>query len=284
MIRIHRPALRGLLASAMFAASAAAYAVPAPVVCPDAGSTIDLTVAGNTTTINDAIYTAVDTNGSVGTGNFPSFYKVQGDDCIQGYNTNGTEEFETQNAPLFTFLLSTTDVVDVGGSDYVEFHLDINQEKSEPGLSLDNVQIFASTDDQLTGWTDCLLGGVACIYNMDAGANQSILLNYVQNKGSGNGYDMQLFVPVSVFAGLDPTTNYVYLYSAFGSVGDPYSENDGFEEWAYRRCPEGQVCWQPPGGGDPPPGVPEPGTLALIGLALLIGAVTTRRRFARIAA
>jgi hypothetical protein len=254
-----------------------AAAVPILPTCPDTGiaqSQIDLTTAGTSTTINNAVFTSIDTNGSVGTGEFPAFYKVQGDGCIQGYNTGGTAELDTQNAPLFTFLLNTTDVVTVAGVDYVEFHLDINQAKEFPGLSLDNVQIFASPSDTLSGWSDCLLDGVACIYNMDSGANRAILLNYVVNNGSGNGYDVQLLVPTSIFAGLDASTNYVYLYSSFGAVGGNYIENDGFEEWAYRRCPEGQVCWQSPG-PDPNP-APEPGTLALIAIALAGGLVTRR--------
>ena len=272
--------LNKVVAIACFALAGSALAVPAPPVCPDTGVsqlTTDLTAPGDTTTIGGSIFTAVDTNGSVGTGSFPSFYKVQGNGCIQGYNTDGVRQFDTQAAPLFTFLLNTTDVVTVGTTDYVEFHLDINQDTNNPGLSLDNVEIFASTSDTLTGWTaDCKLGGVDCLYNMDAGTNRALLMTYVLNKGSGNGYDMQLLLPVSVFAGLDASTNYVYLYSSFGAVGGASTENDGFEEWAYRRCPEGQTCWKTPE-PDPNP-APEPGTLALIAIAMVGGALGERRR------
>jgi hypothetical protein len=240
----------------------------------------DLMTPGYTTTIGGAIYTAVDTNGSVGTGQFPAFVKIQGNDCIQGYNTDGTKEFETQNAPLFTFLLSTMDKVTVGGTDYVEFHLDINQDTNNPGLSLDNVQLFVDTSNTLTGWSNCSLGGAACIYDMDASSMDSAIeLNYLQNKGSGNGYDMQLLVPVSVFGSVDASQTYVYLYSAFGGLLGDFAENDGFEEWAYRRCPEGQVCWTTPN-PDPNP-APEPGTLALLAIAMVGGALSQRRRLAQ---
>jgi hypothetical protein len=115
---------------------------------------------------------------------------------------------------------------------------------------------------------------------MDAGGiNRAIELNYVQNKGSGNGYDMQLLVPVSVFGSVDASQTYVYLYSAFGGLLGNFAENDGFEEWAYRRCPEGQVCWTTPG-PDPNP-APEPGTLALLAIAMVGGALSQRRRLAK---
>ena len=90
------------IAAASFAGIA--WATPEPVVCPDTGvnqTQFDLTVAGTSTTINDAIFTSVDTNGSVGTGVFPAFVQVQGNDCIHGYNTDGTREFDTMNSPRF---------------------------------------------------------------------------------------------------------------------------------------------------------------------------------------
>jgi hypothetical protein len=278
------------LGAAFLAMAAPAAAVPVPVVCPAAGTTVDLTTASATTTINDAIYTSADSSGSVGTGVFPAFVKINGNDtCISGYNTDGTLEFDTSNSPLIMFTLDTMDVVSQGGTDYFEFILDINQEKNDPLLSLDNVQIFYSTSSTLTGWSDCKLDNdtvstaddVQCVYSMDAGTNRSVLLNYTLNNGSGNGFDMSLLVPTSAFAGVvDPSATYVYLYSAFGSVGGAYAENDGPEEWAYRRCPEGEVCFVPP----PPPdtNVPEPSTLVLLAAALA-GAVGSRRRARRIA-
>jgi PEP-CTERM motif len=282
MTRIVGRALGTLLAGALLAVAGSALAAPVPFVCPwIAGSTTgnDLTTAGASTNIGGAIYESADSSGSVGTGDFPAFVKINGNaDCVSGYNTDGTLEFDTNNAPIIMFTLDTMNVVSGpdGTGSYVEFILDINQTKENPLLSLDNVQIYVSASSTLTGLdaSACTLAGVGCVYNMDGGSNEAILLNYTLNNGSGNGFDMSLFVPTSVFSTVsDPSKTFVYLYSEFGGVGGLYKENDGAEEWAYNRCPAGQTCLT-----IPPQQVPEPATVGLIALAMLACVAVVRRR------
>jgi hypothetical protein len=235
---------------------------------------IDLRTDGASTTINSAVYQAFDSSGSVGTGTFPGFIKIGSNASItQGYNTNGAAALDAGNSPLFTFLLSTMNKVTIGSTQYVQFVLDINEpgNRANQDISLDNVQIFASTNNALGGYSNCLLGATACIYNMDQGANNSVLLTAALNSGSGNGFDMILNIPVATFAGLDAFTNYVYIYSKFGEQTG-FGNDGGFEEWAYNRCPTGTICW------DRPVNVPLPGSVALLGLGLLALGVLKKRK------
>ena len=151
------------------------------------------------------------------------------------------------------------------------------------------------------------IGGTSAIGG-DAGGDASILMDYQNFSGSGKGIDLQALVPVANFAGATDKS-YIYLYSKFGATGDkclnpttsakhgttisgdsacygpdgnPISTKDnptkagslsmvadaGFEEWSL-------ACKKP--GCDHT--VPEPQTLALMGLGV-IGLILTRRRVA----
>ncbi len=161
--------------------------------------------------------------------------------------------------PLFT----------IDGEVYREFGLDINQQGTDPLLSLDEIQLWVggalnpSVTTFTAGVLDFLTGTL--VYQLDAGADNNILLNYNLNPGSGGG-DMYFYVPNAWFSsyGADAA---VTLYSRFGQTGVD-NNNDGFEEW-FVRCEAGQVCT--------PTNVPVPATLALLGLGAL-GLGFSRRR------
>ena len=235
-------------------------------------ATIDLTggyqICG--TTNGARVCSANDDDGSTGSGVFPEFVGSTGGKppSFFMYNTTGSIEEDNevgnginQNRDV---TLGDFAVTNVEGVDVFTFVLDINQFLPEPIVTLEHASIFIG-DGSLTGYdaaTDTL-GGESATWAM--GADDLILLNYALAAGSGRG-DMFLYVPISLFAGCD-TDDHLQLFSSFSG------NNDGFEEWSYLSCTEteGLTCFSPPDE------VPEPGTLALLGLGLM-GIGESRRR------
>lgn len=213
---------------------------------------LDLTTEGSWGTINEAIFQQFDGN-PTGTGNIDSFIRIQASGVQQGYNSDGrpvqyNEDTSTQwNHSL---LLSDIPIVTNGGIDYREFLLDINQ-NGQNILSLDKVEVYLEATSNILGHPSNF--GTP-VYDLDAGEDSWIKLNYLLNAGSGQG-DMLVYIPDSVFTGLN---EYVYLYSRFG---DNFAADDGFEEWAY---------------GVDGPIIPEPATVLLLGLGTLV-LLRTRR-------
>ena len=138
------------------------------------------------------------------------------------------------------------------------FVLDINEPSgsSQSLISLDAVQIYiSSTGSQNT----TVLGDLGTlVYDLDAGEDSEILMDYDNAPGSGVS-DMLMSIPSSVFAGVS-ATDFVILYSAFGDVD---SSQDGFEEWGHLTNVNV---------------IPEPGTGLLLGTGLLGLAWRRRRR------
>ena len=216
----------------------------------------DLTTVGASATINGAYFIEASA-ASTGTGVIQSFVRIQASGDEEGYNTDARPlEFDENSSATFThsLLLNSVPIVNLGGTDYREFLLDINQTHNNPLLSLDKIEIYQASAGNLTGYP--ALG--TKIYDLDTGEDNWIKLDYSLNSGSGSG-DMFAYIPSSLFDG-----DYVYLYSKFGTS---IPSNDGFEEWAVRTAAE------------PPPVVPVPGAV-LLGLLGLCAAGLKLRKFA----
>lgn len=193
---------------------------------------LDFSGAGlQTGTINGAYFQEIDTPTPAGTGVIDSFLRLQsqGNNTTEkGYNTDKRPlEFDENNSPQFTrsLLLNDVPIVNIGGVDYRQFILDINEpnaDKKDPNLpliTLKALNIFLGNAGNLTGYPT--FGGNATqIYNL----TESLILRD-SNSGSGR-YDLLANIPNALFKG---SNNYVYLYSEFtGAEG-------GFEEWAVRK-------------------------------------------------
>jgi hypothetical protein len=152
----------------------------------------------------------------------------------QGYNSDHRPvQFDENTSPQFTrsLTLAGVPIVDIGGVQYREFLLDINQKASQPLLSLDELRIYIGNAPDLSGYNSAThqLAGMDPVYDMDAGADNWIKLDARLNQGSGKG-DMLAYIPDSAFTG----GSYLYLYSKFGVN---YTPNAGFEEWAAGSAP-----------------------------------------------
>lgn len=222
-------------------------------------TTVDLTLgSAGDGSINGALFQWTSEQ-PTGTGVIQPFVRIQANGSEQGYNTDAVPVPFDGKPGLWThsLLLSAVPVVNVGGTDYLQFLLDINQVGSQDNhyLTMNAFQIYLGATGAQDTTTVSELGTL--IYDM--GAGNKVELDYNLNPGSGGG-DMFAYVPTSLIIGENP---FLYLYSAFGAPG--YASNDGFEEWA--------VIGEPA-----PPPIPEPGTIMLLGIGFLSLAIYGKRR------
>jgi uncharacterized repeat protein (TIGR01451 family) len=197
---------------------------------------IDITTAGSSTTIGGVIFTDAVNVGS-GTGNYNTFLAISNNSGVEtGFNSDDTPPIDGTNhdidqAKTHTVLLSDLVIVTVNGQQYYQVRVDLNEANSDPNaqISLDQFKVYTSTDGGIVSTTD-LFANATLKYDMDAGGNVSVLLSDAESSGSGTD-DYSVLIPVSTFAGQDPTTTYVYFDIQMGAAGTDWGATATFEEW-----------------------------------------------------
>jgi hypothetical protein len=233
----------------------------------------DMTAANTTVTINGAIFTNTGLQ-STGTGVIDPFLRLQANGSEAGLNSNEGQNdlFADTKAGIWTndITLGDIGVTTINSIEYFVFLLDINQTNANPLINLDILKLYTRatsiTDGNQDDPVSDLEGGAATLaYDLDAGGDNTVKLDYSLNSGSGSG-DLFVYVPTSLFGA--PDSSFLYMHTAFGS--NPNVTNDGFEEWSTV-------------GGTRPPHVPDNGTTAiLLGTGLIGLAILSRRRMSTV--
>jgi uncharacterized repeat protein (TIGR01451 family) len=200
-------------------------------------------------TINDAIWEIFQSSDPTGSGVFYSFLRVQQTPTERGYNTDGRKlQFDENTSASFTHSFHLHDVpqVDIGGTIYREFQLDLNEKNSDPDwyISLDSFQVWTTNDPDLLGYTEGTpsgtfpigdtLGHALLVYDLDGAGDTWIKMDYRANNGSGKR-DYRVFVPQSYFEGKE--LYYVVLFTRHGAQGGDWISDSGYEEWGVAQYP-----------------------------------------------
>ena len=234
-----------------------------------------------------------------------SFKQQSSNDYQSGMNTNydGSKfkDNESTGGTLSNHGFKKEDMclVNYNGKDYYQFTLNLSQDSTSPGESLDDFKIYYSSNGTLNDYSNNYLhdssasyGKAGLAFDMD---------NQTDSTGKSMG-DMSILMDssksskytFSVLASNFDKVNgndYIYIYSTMGKTGDTckglyssckdrdtgnkvgdlsYKSNGDTEEWTVDKC-------KPKPCGDHH--APEPQTLAMLGLGML-GMVWSRRRSA----
>jgi len=199
---------------------------------PAAGvTTLDLSTTGAQVTANSAIFKQT---AAVPTSDFDTFLQLQAAGTEEGYNTDARPFQLNQVGDLTvtrSLKLADVPVVNIGGTNYRQFFLDVNETTRNPQITLEELRIYLAEAPNLTGYNSKTksLSGRGAAWDMDGAGNVSVKLNAQLNAATGMG-DAYVYIPSAFFG----SSTYVYLYSKLG--GKIKSDNGG-ESWGVLAPP-----------------------------------------------
>lgn len=219
----------------------------------------------NVTAVDGTVWEIINQAPS-GTGLFDPFVRIQNSPTEIGMNTDAASgAYNDLNGNQYTHALQFSQLGTVlkNGVESYSFTLDINEPGSDKRfLSLDTFQIFKGSTNLAT-----TTAGLTSVYLSPS----TVLMDYTIGSSGQAIADIQVFIPKSNFGSFSGS-DYLYLYTALGNStfgGKSWKSEDGPEEWAALL------------GGTPPPSVPEPATMLLLGSGMLGVVPFVRRKFNR---
>ena len=205
-----------------------------PAVLP-----LNLVSEGSSGFVGDAFFRTFDAD-TAGTTQFDSFVQLKSTRAglAEGYNTDGRPLSYTEaNGPRATHsvLADAMPLVTVGPTLYRELLLDIDQSRGLPALSMDELLVYVGDVPDTTGLVqaDGTLGGMSPVYDLDAGGDTYVVMNYLLN-GPRTAGDVQVYIPADRL----PSGKYVTVYSRFG---DTWGMDSGSLLWAPGTSPSSQA-------------------------------------------
>ncbi len=170
-----------------------------------------------------------------GTGNFDPFLSFQNSTDEIGTNFYNGSTHGTGDAIIAadnrTSLLKTevVPVITVGGIEYYEFRLDVNESGGQESLlSLESFKIFGSNSATETG------DGLDPLYSIDANGINTTINIWDDNSGSGRS-DVVMLIPKSYFTS-DP--EYLYFEAKLSGTDAGFEE---FSIYVLQQVPDPQV-------------------------------------------
>jgi len=190
-----------------------------------------------------------------GVGNSKAFLTVnqQGNSTVeQGYNTDGTVQFDTVDSGTESLLLSVIPQVDLMGTIYYEFAFALNQTGGDDQISINEITIMQGNSATLTGYNAAgpdIGAATSLVFDWTSSASEFLTVEDFVS-GDSNVEMLMLVEAASFNADL-----YVILYM---NAGVPLEANDGPDKW---------IVFE--NAATPPQPIPEPATMLLLGSGLI---------------